>query len=318
MATMNPLEKKARSSFIKGLVIAGLIGLIGIAVLAFLIFKMNGEEKQRIAAQKQVVVLTTEVKSGDEVTSDLLKVEYANAEVATPGAISMGEFGELSEAIDEAGNILPIKVLAKIDIPAKTILTTEMLVTEEEAVTNDLRQQEYNMIILPTSLEDGETIDIRFRLPSGQDYIVLPKKKVKLADLGGTASAQTIVLNVTEDQMLVMSSVIVDAYQISGSYLYATKYTDPGLQAVATPTYVPSYETVQLISTDPNIVNEARNSLVSRYNETFNNYRSGVSNALSAIDDRTKQSAIESGTSQEIATQQSERRTYLESMYGME
>ena len=115
-----------------------------------------------------------------------------------------------------------------------------------------------------------------------------------------------------------MSSVIVDAYQIAGSYLYATKYTDPGLQTVATPTYVPSYETIQLISTDPNIVNEARNNLVSRYNETYNNYRSGVSNALNASDERTRASAVETGTSQEIATQQSERRSYLDSMYGIE
>ena len=39
MATMNPLERKARNSFIKGLVIAGLIGLIGIIVLAIFIIK---------------------------------------------------------------------------------------------------------------------------------------------------------------------------------------------------------------------------------------------------------------------------------------
>lgn len=318
MATMNPLEKKARSSFIKGLVIAGLIGLIGIAVLAFFIFKMNGEEKQRIEAMKRVLIITTDVKSGDEVTVDLLKTESANAEVASSGALTMGDFDELSQIVDEAGNLIAIKVYAKIDIPARTILTSDMLSTEEETVTDDLREKEYNMIVLPSSLEDGETIDIRFRLPSGEDYIVLPKKKVKLADLGGTFSSQTIVLNVTEDQMLVMSSAIVDAYQIGGSYLYATKYTDPGLQAVATPTYVPSYETIQLISTDPNIVDVARNTLVSRYNSTYNSYRSAVSNAINGTDENTRSGLIESGTNEEIATQQSERRTYLESMYGME
>ncbi len=318
MATMNPLEKKARSSFIKGLVIAGLIGLIGIAVLSFIIYKKNGEEKQRIAAQKQVIVLTTDVKSGDEITSDMLQTQKANAEVASAGSMSMGDFDEISQVVDEAGNLMAIKVVAKIDLTAKTILTSDMITTEEEAVTDDLREKEYNMIILPSSLEDGETIDIRFRLPSGEDYIVLSKKKVKLADLGGTYSAQTIVLNVTEDQMLVMSSVIVDAYQISGSYLYATKYTDPGIQAVATPTYVPSYETIQLISTDPNIVDIARNNLVSRYNATYSSYRNGISNALSQLDEGSKAGAIETGTNQEIVTQQSERRSYLDSMYGLE
>ena len=35
MATLNPLEQKARISFIKGLLIAGLIGAIGIGLLVW-------------------------------------------------------------------------------------------------------------------------------------------------------------------------------------------------------------------------------------------------------------------------------------------
>ncbi len=314
MATMNPLEKKARSSFIKGILIAGLIGILGMGVLGFFIFQMNGKEKARIAAQKQVLVLNKDVKGGDEVTIGDLTTTLANAEVATTGALSMNDF--LSMVSDEDGNELAVKVVAKISIPSKSIITTDMLVLEEEKVTDDLREQEFNMIILPTDLEDGDTIDIRFRLPSGENYIVLPKKRVSTVDLGGTLSAQTIKLNVNESETLIMSSAIVDAYQIAGSYLYATKYTDPGLQAVAATTYVPTYETIQLISTNPNIVTDAKAALINRYNETYENNRKGVSNALSAIDDRTKQSSVESGTSSEIATQQSERRTYLESMYG--
>ena len=316
MATLNPLEKKARSSFIKGLVIAGLIGVIAVAVLIFFIFKMNGEEKKRIEAQRSVVVLTQDVKSGEEVTLDLLKTELANGEVATTGALTMAQFSELSTVTDEAGNLIAIKVIAKIDIPAKTILTESMVSTEEEAVTDDLRVQEYNMIIPPSALETGDTIDIRFRLPSGEDYIVLSKKKVTVADLGGTPSPQTILLNVTEDEILTMSAVIVDAYQIEGSKLYATKYTDPGLQASATATYVPSSATISLIDTDPNIVQSARNALISRYNSSYESYRRGVENALGAIDESTRQSGIKSETSSEIATQQSERQTYLEQMYG--
>lgn len=46
MATMNPLERKARSSFIKGIVIAGLIGLIGIVILVIQIMNMKAEEKE--------------------------------------------------------------------------------------------------------------------------------------------------------------------------------------------------------------------------------------------------------------------------------
>ena len=318
MATMNPLEKKARSSFIKGLVVAGLIGVLIIAILGYFLYKMNADERARIAAQKDVLVLTREVKSGEEVTSDMLTSVKANAEVATAGALTRAAFSTMSEATDAAGNLIAIKVIAKIDIPARSILTTDMLTTEDAAVTDDLREQEYNMIVLPTSLTEGDTIDIRFKLPSGEDFIVLSKKRVKMSNLGDNYSAQTVLLNVREDEILVMSAAIVDAYQIAGSQLYANKYTEPGLQTAATATYVPSYETIQLINSDPNIVTTARNALVSRYNETYNSYRNGISSALGAVDSSTRQSQIESGVSTSTATQQSERRTYLESMYGVE
>lgn len=316
MATLNPLEKKARASFIKGLVIAGIIGVIIIAVLVMFIFKMNGEERQRIAAQKQVLVLKSDVKSGEEVTLDLLTTELANSEVATPSALSMAQFSELSTITDEAGNLLPVRVIAKIDLPAKSIITESMVVTEDSTVTDDLREQEFNMIVLPTSLEDGDTIDVRLRLPSGEDYLVISKKKIKLADLGGTFSPETIKMNVSEDDILTMSAAIVDAYQMEGSKLFAVKYTDPGLQAKATATYVPSTATINLINTDPNILHDARNALITRYNNSYNQYRGGIDNILNEKDASSRESSIEAGTSSEIATQQSERQTYLEQMYG--
>lgn len=316
MATMNPLEKKARSSFIKGLLIAGLIGIIVIVILTVQIFKMRGEENQRIASQKNVVIIKQDIKSGEEITSDMLLTVKANSEVASTGAMTMADFSTLSTATDDAGNTANLRVLAKIDISAKTVITEDMLSTEETAVSNDLRQQEYNMIVLPSTLADGDTIDIRLRLPNGADYIVLSKKKVKLADLNGAVSATTILINVTEDQILTMSAAIVDAYKISGSKLYATKYTDPGLQAVATATYIPSNDTINLIDKDPNIVTTARNALITRYNENYSTYRTGIQSTINSIESSTQQSRVESGTSSEIATQQAERKTYLDSLAG--
>lgn len=316
MATMNPLEKKARSSFIKGLLIAGLIGIIVIVILTVQIFKMRGEENQRIASQKNVVIIKQDIKSGEEITSNMLLTVKANSEVASTGAMTMADFSTLSTATDDAGNTANLRVLAKIDISAKTVITEDMLSTEETAVSNDLRQQEYNMIVLPSTLADGDTIDIRLRLPNGADYIVLSKKKVKLADLNGAVSATTILINVTEDQILTMSAAIVDAYKISGSKLYATKYTDPGLQAVATATYIPSNDTINLIDKDPNIVTTARNALITRYNENYSTYRTGIQSTINSIESSTQQSRVESGTSSETATQQAERKTYLDSLAG--
>lgn len=52
MSTLNPLEQKARSSFIKGILVAAVIGAIIIGFLGMQIYQMNGKEKQRLAGQR--------------------------------------------------------------------------------------------------------------------------------------------------------------------------------------------------------------------------------------------------------------------------
>ena len=46
-----------------------------------------------------------------------------------------------------------------------------------EMLLSDVRTQEYNMITLLSQLQTGDFVDIRLRLPSGQDYIVVSKKQ---------------------------------------------------------------------------------------------------------------------------------------------
>ena len=65
MATMNPLEQKARSSFIKGFIIALLIGIIASGGLGYKIYFMQKAEKERLAKLVTVYALKTDVKSGE-------------------------------------------------------------------------------------------------------------------------------------------------------------------------------------------------------------------------------------------------------------
>ena len=68
MATMNPLERKARGSFIKGIVVAGLIGIIAVAILVIQIINMNRAEQERLATLTTIYVLNQDVKSGQVIT----------------------------------------------------------------------------------------------------------------------------------------------------------------------------------------------------------------------------------------------------------
>ena len=314
MATLNPLEQKARSSFRKGLLIAGLIGLLIALILGYYIYQLKDNDKKRIEAQKYVAILKTGVKSGEEITDSMLINGLANGEVVSEGALTVEKVrGEMSEEAS-TGEVRTKKLIAKIDIPAKAILTKEMFSTEDVILTDDLREEEYNVVILPSNLTTGDTIDIRLRLPTGEDYVVISKKIITLPEIASETSTNLMTITVNEAEQLSMSAAIVESYKINGSKLYATKYTEPGIQEAAKITYMPPSETVILINTDPNIVATAKDALVARYNESYNTYRNGIQSVINSSDSEAQKSQVEAGTSTEISTQESDRRTYLDSL----
>lgn len=312
MATMNPLERKARNSFIKGLVIAGLIGIIGIVILVIQLVNIKGAEKQRVDAQKSVMVLKQAVRSGDVVTSEMLKSIKADAEVSPSDVLTNVEFNNM--AADENG--AERQVVAKIDITANTILTKNMLTPSDSVNTDDVRRQEYNMISLPADIETGETVDVRLRMPDGTDYIVVSKKNVTVLDEGGIPSLTTISLELSEGETLMMSNAIVEAYQIKGSKFYLAKYVEPGLQAGAIVTYVPNADVQNLIASDPNIVATAKQELINRIQSQGNLNRGNINDILNSIDQDDRDTSLESGTRTEISNGQDERQKYLDGLGG--
>ena len=310
MATMNPLERKARNSFIKGLVVAGLIGLIGIIVLVIILVQMKGEEQARIDAQKNVYVLKTSVQSGTVITQDMFTQVKADANVAPTDAVTASSYSSI--AYDEEGNEL--EVVAKIDIAANTIVTTNMITTSDNINTDDVRKEEYNMISLPSDLETGDTVDVRLRMPDGTNYIVVSKKKVTVLDQGGIPSVNTISLDLSEGEILMMSNAIVESYIMDGSRLYLTRYVEPGMQAGAITTYVPNGDVQNLIAQDPNIVNEAKQELVNRINTYGALNRSNINDELNTMDADDRADSVSSGTASEISDAQDARQSYLDSM----
>ena len=310
MATINPLERKARNSFIKGLVVAGLIGLIGIIALVIILVQMKGKEQARLDAQKKVYVLKTSVQSGTILTQDMFTTIGADANVAPVDAVTATSFNSI--AFDEEGNEL--EVIAKIDIAANTIVTSNMLTTSDNVNTDDVREEEYNMISLPSDLETGDTVDVRLRMPDGTNYIVVSKKKVTVLDQGGIPSINTISLELSEGEILMMSNAIVEAYMMEGSKLYLTRYVEPGMQAGAITTYVPNGDVQNLIAQDPNIVNEAKQELVNRINTYGALNRSNINDELNTMDADDRADSVSSGTASEISDAQDARQSYLDSM----
>ncbi len=196
-----------------------------------------------------------------------LKINYYGTDINKENPIREKEYIQLN------GSAL----IAKLDMKQNTVITLEMIAKSDEALTDDIRRQEYNCVVLPLDLETGDYVDLRLLLPNGQDYIVVSKKQVTIAaaedSVAGTLwkSPDTIWVNLGEDEILSMSCAIVDAYKIAGAKLYATVYTDPGMQKAAIPTYLINAETAALIQKDPNVLSEALTALRNRYSGTDRN-----------------------------------------------
>lgn len=151
--------------------------------------------------------------------------------------------------------------IAKIELQTGTVITEAMLY-QEEPTPADLRNREISVIKLPTVLTAGDMIDVRIQFPTGQDYIVLSKKKVE--KLNGL----TMWITLTEEEILTLSSAMVDAYLHKAS-LYSLSYVEPEFQESAIPTYPANEKVLQLIEVNPNIVEHAEQALAKHLRGTL-------------------------------------------------
>ena len=203
--------------------------------------------------------------------------------------------------------IMSNAVVAKLDMAANTVITTSFLGRADSITTSDLRKEEYNVISLPVDLQPDEYVDIRLRLPSGQDYIVVSKKKVTIPVSNGAYLADTIQMNLTEDEILLMSAAIVENFEIAGSQLRATRYVEAGNQSEATVTYFPSNEIVELINRDPNIVQKA----IAQIQNNAQTIRDGINKSKS--DNGTPEN-IKTKIDESTAGTLEERKNYLQTL----
>ncbi len=211
-----------------------------------------------------------------------------------------------------------VPLVAKVTMKKNTVMTTEMISKSDSQVQNDVRKQEYNTLVLPVDLTSGDYIDIRFMLPSGQDYIVVSKKEVQLPTIDGVDSTDTIWVNLSEDEILHMSCAIYEAYRINGSKLYATKYTEAGMQEAAKVTYPANQGTLKLLENDPNVLDKAMTELASRYrSESVTALRNDYINSEINKDQDQADSNIQTKMQESITKSETSRKSYLESLAGV-
>lgn len=362
MAT-NPMQRKARNSFLLGMLVMLLISGVIIALLFMQLMNKMKKEQEEKSNSYTAYVLNKDVKAGQTITEDMFTQQTVNKALVPSNATSdlsviqnyslkdkegnavsteyRSSNGETVSTMyitldntkyevkkeDETDNyyitkngqkeyldLVTAPLIAKVNMKKNTLITTDLLA--QGTVKNDIRQQEYNVVVMPMDLVTGDYIDIRLMLPNGQDFIVVSKKEVTIPVVGGTDSSDTLNVNLSEDEILHMSSAIVDAASLNGAKLYATKYTDAGIQEASTPNYVVRDAVSKELQADPNILSSAMETLRARYNAidtgTMNTYRE---NALNSQGDQT-QTNLETNMSESITNSKTTRKDYLEGLSG--
>ncbi|MBQ3145311.1 MAG: SAF domain-containing protein [Clostridia bacterium] len=306
----NPMQKKARNSFLLGMVITLVIcALIG-GLFYILTAKQNQKKEEEEGVLTYVYKLKTNVMSGATITAN--NVEEV---LVTTKAVPAGAYASRKETKNEKGKtewkkqaFTGVGKKARVNLNAGTILTESLLYTGED-ITSDLRYVEYNMLSLSTTVDVGSYIDIRLALPNGLDLIVVSEKEVK------SIIGNTIGLELTEDEILMMESAIVEAYVMTASKLYAIEYVSPGTQVSAATgevgtlvTYTPTQAVQDLIKASGNNIQEvAKNALLQRFNQ---NVRDNVASDVNRYSDE-KLENIEEKLQVEIENAKAAREAYL-------
>ena len=307
----NPMQRKVRNSFIAGIFVMLLIVLIVGAAVFFLIVKPKmdkaKEEEQQIAYVYRLKKGFS-VSSGQEITSNM--VEEVEIPITTNTtdffqAKRQGSDGKLTSVAFAGG------YTSKVDLVEGTILTKSILnEADEEALGDSTRYVEYNVVTIPTTLEIGDFIDIRLRLPNTHDLIVVSKKEIM------NIYDNTIGLNLAEEDILILNSAIVETFVMNGSAeLYLAKYVEPGMQEKATYTYSPTAQTVELIQNDPNIVTTAREAIATKYANS-GTIRNPINSTLSQYSSEDIKNNIELGIRKQIEDAKNARESYLSELEG--
>lgn len=260
----------------KNLLMAWLLGVIMTGGIIFIVFVFcnvdindvldKGETQSQIQEVKkqQIYVAAKDIKRGKTIEKTDIKVtEYEEEQVPT-------------YIVESTDQIIGKKAL--VDISIKTPLT-KSIIYKEGKINKDLREQEFALIYLPSKLEKEQYVDVRISFPTGQDYIIISKKKVQ--DISRTELTSTIWLHLNEEERLTMNSAIVDAYLNEGTKIYSITYVEPQIQEKALVNYPVSNVVLDLMKTNPNILLEAERELSLRK-------RKDLDNSLKALSEEDK------------------------------
>lgn len=222
----------------------------------------------------------TDIRTGSIITEEMIREKAVLSEQDRQFFMTSAEIGDN----------------ALVNIPKGTQVLKNMVGSED---TENRRELEFSLNLASENVKEGDYTDIRIRYPDGEDYIVISKVYISYIDeiLG------YLYLSLSPEEILLISSALVDCYLNNGSYLYSAKYIASAYQQPSKVTYIPNAAVSELLKTDPNIYKAAkdylntgnRTILEDRLQEYYDKYRNMETDVSSKGDVYTGESN-ENGT----------------------
>ncbi|MBB6732789.1 SAF domain-containing protein [Cohnella zeiphila] len=250
------------------------VGVGFILLLLALIYYMHRQTQQKEQLRDQIEESSRTIQTMEQAKTDVLVLarDVQSGTTLQAGDVKIAAFPSdqiSSQTLREPKEA--IGKMVKIDLPQNLPLSASML-AEDKLLTDDLRVQEFNVIQLPTHLQKGQYVDVRINFPTGEDFIVLSKKKVQ--NVAGTV----VWYEMNESEILNASSAIIDAY-LQGAKLYALPYVEPGMQQAAIANYPANPKVLDLMARDPNILEKAKTELARQLRITLDQHLTAKSEA---------------------------------------
>lgn len=251
------MKRTTKQYFIVAIICIIIIGSAALLTTIFVANQIKDEykallteaENDRKQNQRNVYVAMNDIVAGDVITENNTKKVTVYTSQPQNSYITNHEIGQL----------------AIIDIPVDTQLTKTMLT--DNIISSDLREVEYQILNINSNILGNDTVDVRIVFPNGESLIVLSKKVIK----GITEGSVMCYLWLDAQEILRMSAAIVDAALYPGTRLITTKYIEPSIQDASEVTYTPCLSILELLETDPNILERSSKELEKEVRKALEN-----------------------------------------------
>lgn len=199
----------------------------GMAIVEYQCLKKSKYEVESLrlqleAYQKEVYVAMEKLPKGTVLTEDKVCLEIRYSDSLPEDFITENEFG----------------MVVLQDIAEGSCITKNMVCSAE----SNIRQIYISEAELPVHVAEGSRIDVRIRYKNAEDYIVLADKTVIQR-----SSESGMVLEVTEEELLLLSSALYDRKMFENTKLYVVTYPEYRQVESGTVNYIASKEILAIL-----------------------------------------------------------------------